>query len=880
MGPVNMVKKSRRFGTALLLALSLVPILAMKAGIVQEGPGTALSMPDDWTHRHVVFSAPRSAKAAEKLQYEPRYQQQWLRHNRKLPKGDKAPASVEQFKAPAAGEQFPVPGMTSRLRAAQKAAERAGKAKPQPSESTLRQDWGSTLTAGGKVGDGMYPAKFTFNVAANPDCTSDYVVYNTSLATGAVAATRNGTFTAGTPAGSVTIGGTLTLTAHATDNTGTNFQATANTTTNATNLAAAIARNGASVGVTATSAAAVVTVTATTPGTAGNSIALADSLTVFTWAGGATILAGGVNPTKPSIVAYNNLYSTQVATLQGYCGGTGPTVRWSYASGTGSVVASTVLSLDGTKIIFVETKATGAVLHALQWKSGGEGTVDAPATPTLITSWSACSAGASCVVNLPFNGSQQATNSAPFYDYATDTAYVGDDTGKLHKFTPVLSGTPVEITSGGWPIVVDTGLVLNSPVFDPGSSRVFVTSTNKVCYVTSTPTKTCTAALANGGFSDAVIVDSAAGTVFAFSSLNGAAVHQYTTSLASPVTADVGNGIDPDPVFSGAFDNTYLTSVDSTGYMYVCGKASGMNPDRAALYRVPINLGVMNSAPSAGVNLVNAAGGCSPVTEFYNAGTGMDWIFLSVGNAAYTATGTACSTAGIGCVVSLNVTGTAWPPTSMTAGFVTPGNGLNPGASGIIVDNTAFTTTVPKTSLSAAMTNVATSLTVASATSFKVNDYIEVDAEAMWVTAIAGTTFTVTRAQLGTTAAAHLINTAVVDLRTTLLNGAIGRDNDTIITVDSTTTFNEGDYIQIGTEAMLISAKTTTTLTVVRSRLGSTAPGTIPSHADNERVTNLSAYPQAASIYLSFAANSLAAAQCNLVNLLGCAIKLTQDGLR
>ena len=40
--------------------------------------------------------------------------------------------------------------------------------------------------------------------------------------------------------------------------------------------------------------------------------------------------------------------------------------------------------------------------------------------------------------------SSSVTNSSPWYDYASDTVYVGDDAGNLFKVTPVLgSGTPV-----------------------------------------------------------------------------------------------------------------------------------------------------------------------------------------------------------------------------------------------------------------------------------------------------------------------------------------------------------------------------------------------------------------------------------------------------
>jgi hypothetical protein len=76
-------------------------------------------------------------------------------------------------------------------------------------------------------------------------------------------------------------------------NTGTDFDIDNVPADAATNLAAAITRNGSTVGVSANSSGAMVTVTATTAGTAGNSITLAEGLTNFSWNG--TTLQGGTN---------------------------------------------------------------------------------------------------------------------------------------------------------------------------------------------------------------------------------------------------------------------------------------------------------------------------------------------------------------------------------------------------------------------------------------------------------------------------------------------------------------------------------------------------------------------------------------------------------
>ena len=61
------------------------------------------------------------------------------------------------------------------------AAIRAGRpARPTPKNS-FNRDWAMPLGAGGTVGTAMFPAKFSFDINAAPSCTSDFVVYNTSL---------------------------------------------------------------------------------------------------------------------------------------------------------------------------------------------------------------------------------------------------------------------------------------------------------------------------------------------------------------------------------------------------------------------------------------------------------------------------------------------------------------------------------------------------------------------------------------------------------------------------------------------------------------------------------------------------------------------------
>ena len=111
--------------------------------------------------------------------------------------------------------------------------------------------------------------------------------------------------------------------------------------------------------------------------------------------------------TQANIIAYDNIYSG--------CSGTVPSVYWSYHTGGGSVVTSPVISLDGTKVAFIETGAPSgsATLRILQWNAGDGSDFNAPIAPLASstnsyagaagnTSWSSCLGGASCMISVPF----------------------------------------------------------------------------------------------------------------------------------------------------------------------------------------------------------------------------------------------------------------------------------------------------------------------------------------------------------------------------------------------------------------------------------------------------------------------------------------------
>ena len=61
---------------------------------------------------------------------------------------------------------------------------------------------------------------------------------------------------------------------------------------------------------------------------------------------------------QANILGVNNLYSSAAST--GHCPGTGPTVMFAYASGTGQVPAFVVISQNGKQLAYIENLPTGS----------------------------------------------------------------------------------------------------------------------------------------------------------------------------------------------------------------------------------------------------------------------------------------------------------------------------------------------------------------------------------------------------------------------------------------------------------------------------------------------------------------------------------------
>ena len=502
----------------------------------------------DWSSRHVVFSGLTPYTIDDAVAADPRAWHSWLSHAR--------------YTFQSAEESNREPN--------------SDYSKPHPKKS-MRRDWQMNI-GGSSVGPRAFPAKFSFNVNAPPDCTNDYVVFGTN-----------------------------------------------------------------------------------NPVTTGH--------------------LGG----SPSIVAFNNLYTGPGPT--GICPtpiapASQPSVLFSYntatvSSGQSFANLSPVLSLDGTKIAFVENNSGGGsnytAFHVLTWKAG-EGTLSSAVLP------GNCAAGNSCMTTLVLSTTTGNNTSSPFVDYSHDTAYVADG-GLLHKITPVFSGTPKDTVGGGWPVALSFA---GSPVHDSVSGRIFVVAnvsgSNSLVVINSATGATISTTPLTAFMPDGPIVDSGNQTVFVFfTALPSFAltVDQFDTSgtlLSQVVAGHVSGNVN---IFTGTFDNNYFSN-PSIGRLYFAGAINGIG----SLYAVGFTGKVMNITFSGPLALSTSATTSvpTPLTSIYNPTLTGSPDRLFVGLDAH-----CTSSSNAGCMENLNIS-TGFPSSVLSTLTIPAANG-SLDMSGIIIDN-------------------------------------------------------------------------------------------------------------------------------------------------------------------------------------------------
>ncbi len=371
--------------------------------------------------------------------------------------------------------------------------------------------------------------------------------------------------------------------------------------------------------------------------------------------------------TQPNIVAFNNLY-TGTAGGNGICnrvpsgndvGTSAPTVYWSYnvhaiAAG-GAVATSPVLSLDGTKVAFVESAAGSAAhFHVLAWnaKDGQNANLQSLASTKAITTFAAATplaAGTATDLALGVAAAGTDTLSSPYIDYSNDTAYVGNDAGVLFRIknvfcTTASCGTAVPSLDTTWggtgSVTVCAGKQLTGPVQDFATLNIFVgCADGKIYGFTSTGVALATPSIAigNGSATGAVVespIVDGNGFIYAVSgtgaapNTGNAVLVQAKTDLSSPSIALVGvSGFKN--LHAPAFNDPYFSSVASANWLIYTG-AFDATAANLTLYASTFNASrTMNSGiPAHSINIGTRPGEYAPLTEFKNGAN--DYLFLGI----------------------------------------------------------------------------------------------------------------------------------------------------------------------------------------------------------------------------------------------------------
>ena len=611
--------------------VKLFPIAAILAVTpASSGPEAGpVGFPDDWSHRHVVFSNPGTlAEALRSGTYA-----HWVRTvnasrfilqqqkraaatrpvavapSRAL--GAELEAQTVERESPEEGGALADSPMQENLSAAQAADQREGRMPLPPRRRvrrrSLQTDWSEDLGTGATLGMGVYPAKFSFNISS-ASCASDYVVYGTSLAGSGTQASIVGFSNLYTGCG-----GTVPTVNWAYNTSGGTVATSVTLSLDGTQVA--FVQSSASVA----------------------------SLAVLKWKAGEGTLAAPATPTTTTTTPAT--YATCRA------GATSCLLTLTFSGGKDDTGSAPFYDY-GSDVLYVGDD--GGTLHKFTGIFKG--------TPAEVTTspWPVS-------VSVHANGL-----SSPVINSNTGDVLVGDYQAVSEPNCGLGCGFFYRVSSSTGTVVQSAKLefgfgIVDAPLLDQAAGTVYVFAGADSNVNTMTPP--C------GGH---------------FVSCSGVIQLSATFSAGASGTEET-LGFGNDFMYSGAFDNQYFTSANHaspTGHLYALGNTNG----DVTLYQIPITANVMGSATTGPVISSNMSAGsvlspAMPVTEIFT-GT-HDYIFTS---ALYFGQPMILADCGggslmIGCVMGFDVTsGTISGATTPTA--ATPSTG---GVSGIIIDNFATT---------------------------------------------------------------------------------------------------------------------------------------------------------------------------------------------
>lgn len=504
----------------LLILRALLMVLLPSCLLAQEEGTEHLGVPTDWSHRHMVFSPPGSPMEAFNLSGNPRYVQQWLRRN-----------------------------VESRHR-------RPG---------NIHKDWSQSMGTGATVGAGQYPAKFSYDATID-SCTTDFVVFNTSLAgaTGQASIIAYNNLYVGCPTGTVpsvywaydtVTGGTIST--------------SVTLSLDGSQLAFVQAQSGVA------------------------------TLVLLKWKASSTETA-----TAPMV-----LTSTAVGSYRGCTAPCMTTIPFHVTAILDPTPTDTYSSpyydfTAGSDTLYVGDDA--GYLHQFT------GVFSATPAESTTAPWPVRAGSA------PLSG--------PVFDSATGNVFVAtsfqtsNNGGRLQ----IICATSKCVGVNNGNVTTAIGTVTSSGILGPdtvvnGNCRGTGASGNGSNLRLDAPIVDSTAGkvyvfLGNDGGGNSVVIQFPTAV-------------SLTSYHSCPAETTVGTGSTTGiPLFAGTFDNVYFTSSSSSpsGNLYVCGNTSG----DATLYQVPITSNAIAASGTSVLALSTANTTCSPVTEIFSASK--DWIFLSV----------------------------------------------------------------------------------------------------------------------------------------------------------------------------------------------------------------------------------------------------------
>jgi len=404
---------------------------------------------------------------------------------------------------------------------------------------------------------------------------------------------------------------------------------------------------------------------------------------------------------QANLVGLTNLYSGTNPT--GFCGAV-PTFLFSYAIGSGPSYLSPVLSLDGTKVAWIETASTTnrAILHVTKWVAG---------QGTNATTGAVAVGGGSSDVALDYTNSaypgcsvsrNSNTNSEIYVDYSSDTAFLGADNGILYHVKGIFKGTPA--FDFCIPVNTTAGVAMSGPVYDSllNPPVVFIADSKILyAYTVGATSFTLKASFTYGNGTltgPGPVLDAFNNFVYVFSANDAETPTQHTsvtqlpTSLASAVVVPLGPAsANAYPIlFYGAFDNNYYNfgPKNAASTLYSCGTDTTTTTAQD-LFAISFNpsTGLANTTPAMAANRNVNPGGlngtCSPITEFYDGTT--DRIFVGMGQHLLPT--------GSNVVQMWNVTTQL---TNASTTYTAQAAGYLGGSSGLIVDNNASAVNYPQ----------------------------------------------------------------------------------------------------------------------------------------------------------------------------------------